>query len=80
MAVAAGAGAWEFRAANAADQRQDPCFQNPGFQNPNFNGFAEPAVSPDAPPMSLKARAGRSADEAHPVSTAPIERIRKVEN
>jgi hypothetical protein len=49
-------------------------------QYAGFDGFAEPAVSPDVPPMSLKGRAGLSADEAHAASAAPIERIREVEN
>ena len=45
-----------------------------------FDGFAVSAVSPDVPPMSLKARASLPADEPHPASTASIERVRKVEN
>ena len=75
MSAAAGTGAWEFRGADIAHRRQYA-----GFQCAGFNGFAEPAVSPDVPTMSLKARAGLSADEPHPASAAPIERIRKVEN
>ena len=71
----AATGAWEFRGADIAHRRQYA-----GFQCAGFNGFAEPAVSPDVPTMSLKARAGLSADEPHPASAAPIERIRKVEN
>ncbi|MEO6783097.1 MAG: hypothetical protein ABI407_16850 [Bradyrhizobium sp.] len=70
MAAAAGTDAWEFRGADTANHHQYA----------GFDGFAEPAVSPDVPPMSLKARAGLSADESHPASAAPIERIRKVEN
>jgi hypothetical protein len=80
MAAAAGTGAWEFRGADIAHRRQYAGFQCAGFQHAGFNGFAEPAVSPDVPTMSLKARAGLSADEPHPASAAPIERIRKVEN
>ena len=70
MAVATGANAWGFRGADTVNHDQYA----------GFDGFAVSAVSPDVPPMSLKARAGLSADEAHAASAAPIERIREVEN
>ena len=69
MAVAAGAGAWEFRAAYTADHDL-------------YAGriaLAEPTVRVEVPMMSLVAWARLSDDEPDRLSAAPIKRIRKVE-
>ena len=70
MAVAAGAGAWQFHGPDTADHDHYT----------GFDGFAVSAVSPDVPPMSPKARVSLPANEPYPASTASIERVRKVEN
>lgn len=69
MAVAAGAGAWEFRAANTADHDLYA----------GHTTLAEPTVRVEVPMMLLVGWARLSDDEPDRLSAAPIKRIRRVE-